>query len=139
MRRDGSYINEEFVEMSRCIPLVLIMVMPRHGNHPLSMERWNEIRIAKRLDFRHFDIEKKIIDHHIVIVFQQFVCRFDLLHVQEGDSSVSYVCDINGWSFVKSFVDREISSYSTVPVPVPYSYHYNRRVIFLAQPVQMSL
>ena len=40
--------------------------------------------------------------NRIVLVFKQQVCGFDILRIQEGDSLVSYVCDVNGWSFVKN-------------------------------------
>ena len=42
------------------------------------------------------------VEHRIVLVFKQQVCGFDILRIQEGDSLVSYVCDVNGWSFVKN-------------------------------------
>ena len=56
-----------------------------------------EVRFPVILTLREKEIARRI-----VIVFKQQVCGFDLLRVQQGDSLVSYVCDVNGWSFVKN-------------------------------------
>lgn len=56
-----------------------------------------EVRFPVILTLREKEIARRI-----VLVFRQFVCGFDLLRVQEGNSIVSYVCDVNGWSFVKN-------------------------------------
>ena len=45
---------------------------------------------------------EKEIARRIVLVFKQWICGFDILRVQEGRSVVSYVCDVNGFSFVKN-------------------------------------
>lgn len=56
-----------------------------------------EVRFPVILTFREKEIARRI-----VLVFKQFVCGFDILRVQEGHNVVSYVCDVNGWSFVKN-------------------------------------
>lgn len=56
-----------------------------------------EVRFPVILTYREKEIARRI-----VLVFKQFVCGFDILRVQEGHSVVSYVCDVNGWSFVKN-------------------------------------
>jgi hypothetical protein len=38
----------------------------------------------------------------IILVFKQQVCGLDILWIQDGDSLMSYLCNINGWSFVKN-------------------------------------
>jgi Histidine phosphatase superfamily (branch 2) len=68
-----------------CLPAVFVI---RTGK---------EVRFPVILTFREKEIARRI-----VLVFQQFVCGFDILRVQEGHAVVSYVCDVNGWSFVKN-------------------------------------
>lgn len=48
----------------------------------------------------------------ITLVFKQFVCGFDILRIQKGDSLVSFVIDVNGWSFVKN--SRQVTETTTV-------------------------
>lgn len=64
-------------------------------------------RFSVILTFREKEIARRI-----VLVFKQWICGFDILRVQEGSSVVSYVCDVNGFSFVKNSrcVARPLSS-----------------------------
>ena len=56
-----------------------------------------EVRFPVILTLREKEIARRI-----VLQFKQQVCGFDILRIQEGDSLLSYVCDVNGWSFVKN-------------------------------------
>lgn len=107
VRREGSYIYEEFVE-TQGTDVKMYTVGPEYGHAEArksptvdgKVERnsdGKEVRFPVILTFREKEIARRI-----VLGFKQFVCGFDILRVQEGHSVVSYVCDVNGWSFVKN-------------------------------------
>ena len=107
VRRDGSYIYEEFVE-TQGTDVKLYTVGPEYGHAEArkspaidgKVERnsdGKEVRFPVILTYREKEIARRI-----VLVFKQFVCGFDILRVQEGHAVVSYVCDVNGFSFVKN-------------------------------------
>ncbi len=141
IRRDGSFIYEEFVETQGKIRIIIFVVIrfePRQSTSSSYIELLNISSFIRKgtdvkmytvgPDYGHAEARKsptvdgkvernedgkevrfpviltlreKEIARRIVLVFKQYVCGFDLLRVQEGDSLVSYVCDVNGWSFVK--------------------------------------
>lgn len=141
IRRDGSYIYEDYVE-TQGTDVKMYTVGPDYAHVEcrkspsldgvvIRGEDGKEVRYPVILSLREKEIARRI-----VIVFKQMVCGFDLLRystrgafiynftwlllnlhlldfffiitclctcrVQEGDSLTSYVCDVNGWSFVKS-------------------------------------
>jgi hypothetical protein len=107
VRRDGSYIYERFVE-TQGTDVKMYTVGPEYGHAEArksptvdgKVERnseGKEIRFPVILTLREKEIARRI-----VLGFKQLVCGFDLLRVQESNAIVPYVCDVNGWSFVKN-------------------------------------
>lgn len=107
VRRDGSYIYEEFVE-TQGTDVKMYTVGPDYGHAEARKSPTVDGKVERNSDGKEvrfpviLTLREKEIARRIVLVFKQQVCGFDLLRVQEGDSLISYVCDVNGWSFVKN-------------------------------------
>ncbi|KAL3914527.1 MAG: hypothetical protein SGILL_006070 [Bacillariaceae sp.] len=107
VRRDGSYIYEEFVE-TQGTDVKMYTVGPEYGHAEARKSPTVDGKVQRNADGKEIrfpvilTLSEKEIARRIVLQFKQFVCGFDLLRVQEGHSVVSYVCDVNGFSFVKN-------------------------------------
>jgi inositol-hexakisphosphate/diphosphoinositol-pentakisphosphate 1-kinase len=93
VRRDGSYIYEEFVE-TQGTDVKMYTVGPEYGHaearkSPVidgKVERnseGKEVRFPVILTYREIEIARRI-----VLVFKQWICGFDILRVQEGRTLV---------------------------------------------------
>lgn len=112
VRTDGSYIYEEFIETEgkrdiKCYTVGPGYVFAEARKAPtgdgivLRREDGKEMREPISLRGAELMAARKVIK-----VFRQIVCGFDILRQADGKF---YVCDVNGWSFVKNvpeYVDR---------------------------------
>lgn len=103
MRKDGNYIYEEYLP-TNAFDIKVYTIGPYY--------MYAEARKSPTLDgvvqrnkegkeMRYPVIltpDEKYICNRIVEEFGQDICGFDLLRA----NGKSYVCDVNGWSFVKS-------------------------------------
>jgi hypothetical protein len=107
IRRDGSYVYEEFVE-TQGTDVKMYTVGPDYGHAEARKSPTVDGKVQRNADGKELRFpviltrSEKEIARRIVVQFKQFVCGFDLLRVQEGHSVVSYCCDVNGFSFVKN-------------------------------------
>ena len=107
VRRDGSYIYEEFVE-TQGTDVKMYTVGPDYGHAEARKSPAVDGKVERNADGKEvrfpviLTLREKEIARRIVVKFKQQVCGFDLLRVQQADSLISYVCDVNGWSFVKN-------------------------------------
>ncbi|KAK1443372.1 diphosphoinositol pentakisphosphate kinase [Babesia gibsoni] len=102
VRRNGTYIYEEFMStFGTDIKVYTVGCMFAHAEgrkSPTLDGKVNRNKDGKEVRFPVLlTTKEKVIAYRIVEHFGQVVCGFDILRTMNGP----YVCDINGWSFVK--------------------------------------
>ena len=102
VRRDGSYMYETYLPTAGT-DVKVYTVGPSYAHAEARKSPTVDGRVQRSADGKEvrypvlLSTQEKEIARAVCLAFRQTVCGFDLLRC----SGKSYVCDVNGWSFVK--------------------------------------